>query len=66
MRLLLNGHSLPIAQLGPDFLILDAPIDHAPSIASIVLQVDDNERRWDVRLPDGIIANRKRVALAKA
>lgn len=30
--------------------------------ASLVLQVDQTERRWEVRLPDGISAASKRVA----
>ena len=66
MQLFVNGLSLPVAQPGPDFLLLDAPLNHAPSIASIVLQVDASERRWDVYLPDGISAKSKRVALACA
>ena len=66
MQLLVNGLSLPVAQLGPDFLPLDAPVNHAPSIASIVLRVDASERRWDVYLPNGISAESKRVALACA
>jgi hypothetical protein len=66
MQLLVNGLSLPVAQLGPDYLLLDAPVNHAPSIASIVLRVDASERRWNVYLPDGISAQSKRVALACA
>jgi hypothetical protein len=64
MALLVNGLSLPIAELGDDFLMLKTPAEHPPSIATMVLQVDDNERRWQVRLPDGISAGCKRVALA--
>ena len=56
-----SGHSIPVAQLGPDFLLLDAPADHPPGPASILLRVDQSERRWDVRLPNGISATSKRV-----
>lgn len=64
MRLVLNGTSLPIAQLGPDFLVLDAPSSHPPGIASVILQVDETERQWSVRLPNGISADSRRVTLA--
>ena len=61
ISLLLNGHSIPVAQLGPGFLLLDAPSDHPPAEASIVLRVDESERRWTVCLLDGISAGTKRV-----
>lgn len=64
MRLLVNGGSIPVVQMGPDFLLVDAPFDHPPGDASVVLQVDENERRWNVRLPDGISAGSRRVAIA--
>ena len=58
-----RGHSIPVAQLGPDFLLLDTPADHAPGPASILLRVDQSENRWDVRLPNGISSASKRVAI---
>jgi hypothetical protein len=63
ISLIFSGHSIPVAQLGPDFLLLDAPAAHPPGPASIVLRVDQTERRWDVHLPDGISAASKRVAI---
>lgn len=42
MRLLVNGLSLPVAQMGPDFVLLDSPVNHPPAAASVVLQVDQN------------------------
>ncbi len=65
MQLLVNGSSLPIAQMGPDFLLLDKPIDHPPCEATILFSVDDSERRWPVRLPDGLAVGRERVVIAK-
>ena len=44
MSLLIDGTSLPVAQLGPDFLLLKTPLDHPPHDATIVLRVDGNER----------------------
>jgi len=64
--LILNGHSIPVAQLGPGFLLLDAPDDHAPGLASIVLRVDQSEERWNVHLPDGISADSQRVSIVAA
>ena len=64
MRLLINGGSIAVEQLGPDFLLVNAPFDHPPGDASVVLQLDQSERRWNVRLPHGISAASKRVAIA--
>lgn len=66
MRLLLEGASLLVGQLGPDFLLLKEPIDHPPANATIVLCVDGNERQWNVHLPEGISARSRRVVIAKA
>lgn len=63
MRLLVNGLSVPVVQLGPDFLLVDAPLDLPAGDASVVMQVDRDERRWEVRLPDGISATSRRVAI---
>ena len=65
MRLLINGSSLAVAQLGPDFLVVDAPADYPPGEAIIVLQVDQSERRWNLRLPNGISAGSKRITIHK-
>jgi len=63
MRLLVNGLSLAVAQMGPDFVLVDAPVNHPPADASLVLQVDQTERRWRVNLPHGISAKARRVAI---
>ena len=64
MRLIVNGASISITQMGPDFLFVESATDHPPGEATIVLQVDGSERQWQVRLPDGISKASKRVALA--
>ncbi|KAF0179750.1 MAG: hypothetical protein FD161_1092 [Limisphaerales bacterium] len=63
MRLLVNDLTVPVVQLGPDFLLLDAPVDLPAGDASVVMQVDQQERRWDVRLPEGSSAASRRVAI---
>jgi hypothetical protein len=64
MELLVNGGRIPVVQMGPDFLLLDKPFDHPPVDASVVLQVDESKRCWNVRLPHGISAGSRRVAIA--
>jgi hypothetical protein len=66
MRLLVNGCSISVVQMGPDFLLVDAPINHPPGDASVILQVDQCERRWNVHLPDGISAESTRVAITSS
>ena len=63
MRLLVNGTSFRIAQMGPDFLFVESPADHPPARATIELQVDDARRTWEVNLPHGMKAGDERVAL---
>lgn len=64
MRLIVNGTSIRITHMGPDFLFVDSPSDHPPCEAAICLQVDNHDRQWTVKLPDGVSSNSKRVALA--
>ena len=65
MELILNGRSLPIAQMGPDFLLLESPIEYPPALADVLLRVDGHEERWAVRLPEGIRPAEKRVRVTK-
>ncbi len=64
MSLIVEGTMIPVRQMGPDFLFVDSSSDHPPCEATIVLQVDDSERQWQVRLPEGISKASTRVALA--
>jgi hypothetical protein len=65
MQLIINGESISITHMGPDFLIIESPREHPPGEATIVLQVDQSERRWTVRLPDGLHHGQKRVPISK-
>jgi hypothetical protein len=66
MRLLLDdGIALRIGQMGPDFLILDSPMEHPPSDASIELRVDESQRSWKMRLPNGISERSHTVVIAR-
>jgi hypothetical protein len=64
MELFLNGDVLPIAQLGPSFLILKTPVDHPPADAEISLSIDGHERRWSVRLDEGVSAAQRRTSIS--
>jgi hypothetical protein len=64
MELLVNGHSLSVDQMGPDFVLVAAPINQPPSEASLLLQVDEIAHRWNVNLPLGISADTKRIKIA--
>jgi hypothetical protein len=61
-----DGGFLPKAatQRRTDYIVVNSASDHLPCDASIVLKVDDRERRWNVHLPNGIAAGAKRVALS--
>ncbi|HMJ66992.1 MAG TPA: hypothetical protein VK615_16740 [Candidatus Binatia bacterium] len=66
MRLIINGMSIPIKQMGPDFVFVESRNDYPPGEATIVLQIDGSQRQWQVRLPDGVSRNSERVPLAVA
>ncbi len=66
MQLSVNGVVLSIAQLGPDFIILDDPPDHPPAVGEIAVWIDDHERRWNVNLPDGIHADQDETRISYA
>ncbi|MGH8017408.1 MAG: hypothetical protein ACREIA_03830 [Opitutaceae bacterium] len=57
---------IEIAQLAPDFLITTDVIEHPPGEAEIVFRVDGHERRWMVRLPDGLGKTSKTARILKA
>ena len=64
MQLIVNGKSISVTQMGPDFLFIESAADYPPGEATIVLRVDGSERQWQVRLPEGISKDSKRIALA--
>jgi hypothetical protein len=66
MHLVVDGQKLPIAQLGPDFLILRKTVDHPPADAILFVSIDGKVREWEIRLPDGILVGSRRVAIGKA
>ena len=64
MELHVNGHVLSIGQLGPDFVMLDNPTDHAPGAAEIAMWVDGHASRWPVQLPEGVVVGQDKTRIA--
>ncbi len=64
MRLIVNGSSIGITQMGPDFLFIEPTADHPPGEANILFKVNESERRWTVKLPEGISAESERIVIA--
>jgi len=63
MELRLNGHIVPIAQMGPDFLVVKQPFDHPPADAEVFLRIDDSESSWPVHLVEGISPERRKTKI---
>src|SRR2546425_10022612 len=59
MRLILKGTPIRITHMGPDFVLLESPIDHPPCEASILLRVDDSESQWRGPPPGGVFQGSK-------
>jgi hypothetical protein len=53
LRLEVEGQSWPLAKMGKDHVVPAARIELPPCDAVVVLTVDGDERRWNVRLVDG-------------
>ena len=42
MQLRFNGTSIPIAKMGPDYIVVHSASDHPPCEATIELRIDDS------------------------
>ena len=65
MELRLSGLVLPISHLGPNFLIVNVPIDHPPADAEISMAIDGHEKHWAIRLPEGISTALQRTTITR-
>jgi hypothetical protein len=63
MELRVNGRIFSVGQLGPNFVILDDPIDHPPADGEMMVSIDGQVKRWPVRLPDGVVPGRVRTRI---
>jgi len=64
IHLHVNGCVLPVAQLGPEFLVLRTPVEHPPCDAEIAMSIDGHESRWAVHLLNGIQIGCRRTAIS--
>jgi len=62
--LILNGRTLSVGQLGPDFLVLDHPAEQPAGTADILMSVDGREQRWSVQLPEGLRLGQRRARIS--
>lgn len=67
MVLHLGAQDVPLAQMGPDFIILKQALmcEARPTQASITLTIDDYQKTFPVDFPHGIPAGQRRVALSE-
>jgi hypothetical protein len=65
MTMHLSGQDIPLAQMGPDFVILKAALitGQPPQDVTLTLVVDEDSKTFPMHLPQGIPAGQRRVAL---
>lgn len=68
MVLCLGEQDMPLAQMGPDFIILKQALKRSfpAATGSISLKVDERVKIFPVTFPHGIPAGQRRVSLAQA
>jgi hypothetical protein len=64
IHLYVNGYVLPVAQLGPDFLVLRKSVEQPPCEAEIAMSIDGQESRWKVHLLNGIQVGRRETTIS--
>ena len=65
MHLTVDGRSVPVAQLGPDFVIFAEPVDLPPVQGEMWLSVDGHQTSWRVDLPQGASAETQKTPLGR-
>lgn len=66
MHVIAGRNHLGVAQVGPDFMIVEDPIELPPTPAELVVQIDGHEKRRSIYLPDGIQKAILRTRIASA
>ncbi len=51
----LDGNVYPLDQTSGDWIMLKEPMDHPPTTAVIVMEIDGRRHESQVVLPDGIV-----------
>ncbi len=63
ISLILDDWELPADQLGPNFLLLKAPVGTKPVHGRLIIEVNGVGRAWNVELPDGLPVKSPRVRI---
>ncbi|MFG0335218.1 MAG: hypothetical protein ACF8TS_17815 [Maioricimonas sp. JB049] len=50
LQLELSGRVYPLAQIGPDFVVLQEPARFSAGRGTLVMESDGTRRTWDVRV----------------
>lgn len=61
LELVVGDQTLELGQIGPDLIHVRTPVSLPPCDADVVMHIDGRERRWPVRLPDGISSHSRLV-----
>ena len=64
-ELLVDGRSYKVAQVAPEFLLLENPAEIAPGSAVLVIRVEGEELRRQIDLPIGASPTAVRVKIAR-
>lgn len=54
MHAVAKGQRFEVAQVGPDFMIATESIELPPTTVDLVVQIDGQEKRRRLYLPDGV------------
>ncbi len=65
MTLKVGETSIPVGQMGPDFLILREPLDVPPCAGLVLLEIDGVKEEIPVDLPHGSHRGASRVTIAE-
>jgi hypothetical protein len=65
MELRVNGRVFSVGQLGPDFVMLDDPVEHPPADGEMMVSIDGEVKRWPVWLPDGVVPGKDRTRMVE-
>jgi hypothetical protein len=66
MQIIVDQRRFSVAQVGPDFLVLNEPLNLPPTRAELVVRIDDTEKRRTIFFPDGVRASDERTRIASA
>jgi len=64
MHLIVGAQCFAVAQVGPDFMILETPVDLPPTQGELVVRIDGDEKRRSIDLPHGARATDAETRIA--